>query len=361
MFSYSDTQHYEPTLLDPSEVDMDLVTELLTTGPSQELTDIGFFDVDDFLNPPTNNNNPVIPVIVKQEPPVYSSYTSIHTKPDPFIFSPGSPSGSTFDTDEFPDELDKLEPFESEIDDLEPFESGIDSDEAFDEFSTVLNITVPVFKIEPAEDEEETDDVVEDDSDTNHLRPQLKRQGSRMRRRPRRLSPDSTDSESDPDFDPEDLEVQPPRKKVAKKEHTSDYESEEFELEKTIKRQRRPSRNPVPQQRKKGSKQKISGWIVSLLRSPETNPSVITWEDEPNGKFRVTDSARYAELWGEVKQNPNMNYEKLSRAMRYYYKNKEISMVANERLTYAFGPNMRDFRARNRADPNFECSRGEIQ
>merc|ERR1712179_356463 len=323
MFSYSDTQHYEPTLLDPSEVDMDLVTELLTTGPSQELTDIGFFDVDDFLNPPTNNNNPVIPVIVKQEPPVYSSYTSIHTKPDPFIFSPGSPSGSTFDTDEFPDELDKLEPFESEIDDLEPFESGIDSDEAFDEFSTVLNITVPVFKIEPAEDEEETDDVVEDDSDTNHLRPQLKRQGSRMRRRPRRLSPDSTDSESDPDFDPEDLEVQPPRKK--------------------------------------GSKQKISGWIVSLLRSPETNPSVITWEDEPNGKFRVTDSARYAELWGEVKQNPNMNYEKLSRAMRYYYKNKEISMVANERLTYAFGPNMRDFRARNRADPNFECSRGEIQ
>jgi len=139
-----------------------------------------------------------------------------------------------------------------------------------------------------------------------------------------------------------------------KKELTSDYYSEE---EKPVKKpSRRPSKNPTPQKRKPGSKQKISTWIVSLLRDPETNPSVITWEDEPRGKFRVTDSVRFAELWGELKRNPNMNYEKLSRAMRYYYKNKEISMVAGERLTYAFGPNMnpKDFHAKNKEDPNFE-------
>ena len=49
-----------------------------------------------------------------------------------------------------------------------------------------------------------------------------------------------------------------------------------------------------------------------------------------------------------------MNYEKLSRAMRYYYRNKEIEMVKGERLTYKFGPNMRDFRAKDRNDPNFQ-------
>merc|ERR1711963_1053142 len=52
-------------------------------------------------------------------------------------------------------------------------------------------------------------------------------------------------------------------------------------------RSRKPSRNPIPQQRKKGSTLKISQWIVELLRNPETNPSVIMWEDEPAGKFRV--------------------------------------------------------------------------
>ena len=59
----------------------------------------------------------------------------------------------------------------------------------------------------------------------------------------------------------------------------------------------------------------------------------------------------------QVKKNPAMNYEKLSRAMRYYYRNKEIEMVKGERLTYKFGPNMRDFRAKDRTDPNFQSRR----
>ena len=58
-----------------------------------------------------------------------------------------------------------------------------------------------------------------------------------------------------------------------------------------------------------------------------------------------------------MKKNPAMNYEKLSRAMRYYYRNKEIEMVKGERLTYKFGPNMRDFRAKDRNDPNFQLRR----
>jgi len=358
LFMYPETIH-ENAMIDISDVDMDIVSELLSTSPChQELTNITF-DIEDILNPTTTNNNHIKntkPVIVRQEPPECTSYTSIQQKRG----GPESPSGSWISTDDFPEELD----------DLEPYESGIDSDETVGKFTKIFEGTVPVFNVEHADDEEETEDTIEEitseDSDTNHLRPpvrNLQRQGSRMRKRLRRVSPDSTDSESDPDFDPEDFEEEEERSvrkkissKIVKREQTSDYESEECDQEKTMKRQRRPSKNPIPQQRKKGSKQKISQWIVSLLRNPETNPSVITWEDEPKGKFRVTDSVKYAQLWGVIKRNPNMNYEKLSRAMRYYYRNKEISMVKGERLTYAFGPNMRDFHAKNKADPNFDWS-----
>ena len=70
------------------------------------------------------------------------------------------------------------------------------------------------------------------------------------------------------------------------------------------------------QQRAPGTKLKITQWLVTRLRDPASNPSVITWEEEDRGVFRVEDSALLAKLWGEVKGNRNMTYEKLSRAMR---------------------------------------------
>merc|ERR1711928_133015 len=124
-------------------------------------------------------------------------------------------------------------------------------------------------------------------------------------------------------FDPEDFEevVRPVKKtQRSRKEATSDYESEELSeeekpqknLQGSSRRSRKPSRNPIPQQRKKGSTLKISQWIVELLRNPETNPSVIMWEDEPAGKFRVINSHAFAQLWAVEKKNPAMNYEALS-------------------------------------------------
>lgn len=352
IFPYSDSQ--EDSLIDPCEINMDVVSELLTTNPKQELTDITDY-LEDFFNSHetdvnininyniniNNNDNNKVGVIVKSED--YKDIESKYSvKSDPGsewgwqevptnqpIESPGSPQ-SWISTEDFP----------QEVDDLEHFESGIDSDE---ESSTIIDVIVPVFEIPST---------TEDDLRTS--RNTFTRQGSRVRRCPRRLSSPDSSSDSDPDFDPFDID-EPKRRKISvKKENTSDYDSDEFDTERSERRSRRPSKCPIPQQRKAGSKQKISQWIVTLLRDPVTNPSVITWEDEPKGKFRVVDTARYAELWGKVKRNPNMNYEKLSRAMRYYYKNKEISMVQGERLTYAFGPSMRDFHAKNRKDPNFQ-------
>merc|ERR1712107_281082 len=199
-----------------------------------------------------------------------------------------------------------------------------------------------------------------DDSDEDYV-PEYTKPAKR-KRRSQILDAEKDDLSSDPDFDPEEFEEmsRPSKRRRKQKEKTSDYESEEFSEEEkphrnpAPRRYRRPSKNPVPQQRKKGSTLKISQWIVKLLRDPETNPSVIMWEDEPEGKFRVINSNAFAQLWALEKKNPAMNYEKLSRAMRYYYRNKEIEMVKGERLTYKFGPNMRDFRAKDRNDPNFQ-------
>lgn len=41
----------------------------------------------------------------------------------------------------------------------------------------------------------------------------------------------------------------------------------------------------------------------------------ITWEGT-NGEFKLTDPDEVARRWGERKSKPNMNYDKLSRALR---------------------------------------------
>uniref|UniRef100_A0A3Q3LZ34 Fli-1 proto-oncogene, ETS transcription factor-related sequence n=1 Tax=Mastacembelus armatus TaxID=205130 RepID=A0A3Q3LZ34_9TELE len=58
-------------------------------------------------------------------------------------------------------------------------------------------------------------------------------------------------------------------------------------------------------------------FLLELL-SDSNNASIITWEGT-NGEFKMTDPDEVAKRWGERKSKPNMNYDKLSRALRYYY------------------------------------------
>merc|ERR1711994_353478 len=261
-------------------------------------------------------------------------------------YSPSSPTDSWISTEDFPAELDELnEQFEIQlVDKIQLAGEQVDATVAFQ-----------------ASEEEKEGQSYDSDEDyvPEYTKPAKRKRASQILRKDAEKGDLSSDS--DPDFDPEEFEevVRPSKRRRKQKEKTSDYESEEFSEEEkpqrnpAPRRYRRPSKNPVPQQRKKGSTLKISQWIVKLLRDPATNPSVIMWEDEPAGKFRVINSTAFAQLWAVEKKNPAMNYEKLSRAMRYYYRNKEIEMVKGERLTYKFGPNMRDFRAKDRHDPNF--------
>ncbi|XP_002170617.3 DNA-binding protein Ets97D isoform X1 [Hydra vulgaris] len=80
----------------------------------------------------------------------------------------------------------------------------------------------------------------------------------------------------------------------------------------------------------------IQLWQFLLELLTELNIShIICWEGD-DGSFKLVDPERVAQLWGERKKKPNMNYEKLSRALRYYYDGDLIHKVNGKRFVYKF-------------------------
>ncbi|XP_044278157.1 retroviral integration site protein Fli-1 homolog isoform X2 [Varanus komodoensis] len=75
-------------------------------------------------------------------------------------------------------------------------------------------------------------------------------------------------------------------------------------------------------------------FLLELL-SDSTNANCITWEGT-NGEFKMTDPDEVARRWGERKSKPNMNYDKLSRALRYYYDKSIMTKVHGKRYAYKF-------------------------
>lgn len=75
-------------------------------------------------------------------------------------------------------------------------------------------------------------------------------------------------------------------------------------------------------------------FLLELLKSPQ-NSHCIQWEG-CDGEFRMTDPDEVARLWGERKAKPNMNYGKLSRALRYYYEKGRMTKLHGKRYAYKF-------------------------
>lgn len=71
-----------------------------------------------------------------------------------------------------------------------------------------------------------------------------------------------------------------------------------------------------------------------LLNDPNYR-DVLKWRSEKE-EFQIIEPNRLAQLWGEKKNNPNMTYEKLSRALRNFYKTGELVHV--EKFVYKFNP-----------------------
>ncbi|XP_068085345.1 DNA-binding protein D-ETS-6-like [Anabrus simplex] len=75
-------------------------------------------------------------------------------------------------------------------------------------------------------------------------------------------------------------------------------------------------------------------FLLELL-SDSSNAACIAWEGT-NGEFKLTDPDEVARRWGERKSKPNMNYDKLSRALRYYYDKNIMTKVHGKRYAYKF-------------------------
>ncbi|GAB1608385.1 hypothetical protein Ahia01_001122700 [Argonauta hians] len=91
--------------------------------------------------------------------------------------------------------------------------------------------------------------------------------------------------------------------------------------------------------KKRVKNQLLWEFLYDALKNPGYNPRFLKWENEVEGIFRFVQSEMMANVWGELKNNENMNYEKLSRAMRHYYRRGILERVEGRRLVYKFSRN----------------------
>ncbi|CAH8871305.1 unnamed protein product [Trichobilharzia szidati] len=90
-------------------------------------------------------------------------------------------------------------------------------------------------------------------------------------------------------------------------------------------------------------------FLLELLADSQ-NMACITWEGN-DGEFKLIDPDEVARRWGERKSKPNMNYDKLSRALRYYYDKNIMTKVHGKRYAYRF-----DFTGLAQAMHSSSCS-----
>ena len=75
-------------------------------------------------------------------------------------------------------------------------------------------------------------------------------------------------------------------------------------------------------------------FLLEELMTPN-NAKVIAWENF-EGMFVINDPDELAKKWGLRKNKPEMNYDKMSRAMRYYYGKHMMHKVEDRRDAYIF-------------------------
>ncbi|XP_040279905.1 ETS domain-containing protein Elk-4 [Bufo bufo] len=75
-------------------------------------------------------------------------------------------------------------------------------------------------------------------------------------------------------------------------------------------------------------------FLLQLLQEPGNN-DLICWTSD-DGEFKLLKAEEVARLWGERKNKPSMNYDKLSRALRYYYVKNIIKKVNGQKFVYKF-------------------------
>lgn len=149
------------------------------------------------------------------------------------------------------------------------------------------------------------------------------------------------------------LSVPPPlgnlgrRSQSASSSHSDSEDSTEVHNKSPNSTQRGPARSPAstqPTSSSNGETPELNtngrllwDFLQQLLNdSQQRYTSYIAWKNKDTGVFKIVDPAGLAKLWGIQKNHLSMNYDKMSRALRYYYRVNILRKVQGERHCYQF-------------------------
>ncbi|NXI32198.1 ETV7 factor, partial [Sterrhoptilus dennistouni] len=96
-----------------------------------------------------------------------------------------------------------------------------------------------------------------------------------------------------------------------------------------------PAALPAPVDGKIADCRLLWEYVYQLLSDRRYEP-YIRWEDREAKVFRVVNPNGLAQLWGNHKNRMNMTYEKMSRALRHYYKLNIIKKEPGQKLLFRF-------------------------
>lgn len=76
-------------------------------------------------------------------------------------------------------------------------------------------------------------------------------------------------------------------------------------------------------------------FTLRVLKKPAYH-YIVNWEDRKEGLFRFYNPEAFAALWGRHKNRPNMTFDKIARAFRFYYDKRDILNPVGGRRRYRF-------------------------